>query len=1141
MGYPKLIQFQRMLADIKDDWGTGTFMATLYRATKEKRRYNRWVANETMEDFALRFTAHRARRWSYARVANTAIGSISFLALEAIGGAITLTYGFDIAITAIMLVGAFLFLTAFPISYYAARYSVDIDLLTRGAGFGYIGSTITSLIYATFTFIFFALEAAILALALEYFFKIPLVLGYLLSAVVVIPLVINGFSKISAFQAWTQPLWVMLHITPFIILAFVGYDLEGWSQFEGNAAHDETGASKLIMLGAASGVIFSLIAQVGEQVDYLRFLPEPKTKSDKRKWWTALIFAGPGWSLLGMLKMLAGSYLVTLAIASGVPDEHATDPTRMYETAFSMTINSPWAVLLLTSIFVILSQLKINVTNAYAGSIAWSNFFSRLTHAHPGRVVWLVFNVAIAVMLMELGVFGALEATLALYSHVALAWIGALVADLVVNKPLGFSPPGIEFRRAHLYDFNPVGIVSMASACVVSLVAFSGVFGDVFQATSSFIALGTSFVLAPVIAWATAGRYYIARPAPSLGVSSATCIVCQYSFDAQDIATCPFHEGSICSLCCTLESNCRDVCKPHARVASVTSDMLNRAFPATIAAALMSRMSRFIIVTAVLSTVFGSLLLAIRGFRYAENFDAILYVIFSMVLIVIGIVVWMYLLISESQHQARGEAEKQTERLLFEVRAHERTDIELQLAKEKAEAANLAKTRYMTGLSHELRTPLNSIYGFAQILEKDEDIPDRRRHSITTIRRSSEHLAGLIEGLLDIARIEAGRLKVSRDRINLRVFLQQVSSIFEEAARKKGLVFIMQISENLPLWVTFDEKRFRQILINLLSNAIRYTDHGSVSLTINYRNEVAVIDVRDTGIGISEEEKSRVWEPFERGQRVQTSGSGLGLTITKLLVEILGGEIELESTVGSGSLFRVRVMLPALPVGSEQTPPLSAGETRQAAVTGVVGPRRTLLVVDDDPNHLDLIDSYLSPMGFAVLSASNAETALMMLADITPDMFILDIDLPGQDGWSLAEALRKGAHPSTPIVVISGHAMDARQPSPDIALCDAFIAKPYNLDDLRVRIGEILRLEFVFKESLPPKTPRKSKLTESERLELIELAHNGMARVLTDRIAELAEQGSLRGPMLARLNKMASVFDLPGIADVLEEAGNVTH
>ncbi|WP_424975600.1 hybrid sensor histidine kinase/response regulator [Dinoroseobacter sp. S124A] len=1112
-------------------------MATLYRATQEKRRYNRWVANETMEDFALRFTARRARRWSYARVANTAIGSISFLALEAIGGALTLTYGFDIAIVAIMLVGAFLFLTAFPISYYAARYSVDIDLLTRGAGFGYIGSTITSLIYATFTFIFFALEAAILALALEYCFGVPLVLGYLISAFVVIPLVINGFSKISAFQAWTQPLWVVLHITPFVILAFVGYDIEGWSSFQGNTPEPVDNAGKLILLGAASGVIFSLIAQVGEQVDYLRFLPEPKTRADKRRWWGALIVAGPGWSVLGMLKMLAGSYLITLAIAHGVPAEDATDPTRMYETVFNQTINSPLVVLLLTSVFVILSQLKINVTNAYAGSIAWSNFFSRLTHAHPGRVVWLVFNVGIAVLLMELGVFGALEKTLALYSHVALAWIGALVADLVVNKPLGYSPPGIEFRRAHLYDINPVGIGAMATACVLSLLAYGGLFGDLAEATSSFIALGSSFVLAPVIAAATKGRYYIARPTPD--EIASTCIICEYSFDPEDMTHCPFHTGPICSLCCTLDSNCRDACKPHARLADMSRSIVTGIFPRPVATVLMSRMFRFAMVTSLLGAAFGALLLLVRSFQNAENFDAVLWVIFSMVMIAVGVVVWMYLLISESQDQARDEAEKQTERLLFEVRAHERTDLELQRAKEKAEAANLAKTRYMTGLSHELRTPLNSIYGFAQILEKDPEIPEQRRNSVKTIRRSSEHLAGLIEGLLDISKIEAGRLEISRDRIAFPSFLRQVSAIFEESAREKGLKSSLTTSGALPEWVSFDEKRLRQIIINLLSNAIRYTQEGEVGLHIIYRNEVVVIEVRDTGVGIAPEDLKRIWNPFERINTVRETGSGLGLTITKLLVEILGGEITVDSTPGVGSVFRVRLMLPSVAVDTHQAPATTGSPSRTRAVRGFVGPRKTLMVVDDDRNHLQLATSFFDPLGFAVVTAGSAEQGLAMLDDISPDLFVLDIDLPGQDGWTLAEKLRSGAFRATPIVMVSGHARVGKPPPREVALCDAFVAKPYSLDDLLVRIAELLRLELVMTETTAPTGVAVSELSDEDRLALIELARNGMARALTERIAELAENGSLRGSMLVRLNKMAGLYDLPGIVDVLKDTRDV--
>src|SRR5437899_4743468 len=190
-------------------------MTAQQRIVRVRRSYNQWVANETLEDYALRFTAKKARRWSAARVANTAIGAISFLALEAIGGSITINYGFPNAAAAILIVGAIIFLTCVPIAYYACRYGVDIDLLTRGAGFGYIGSTVTSLIYASFTFLFFAIEAAIMSLALELWFGLPLFLGYVASSVVVVPLVTHGITFISRLQLWTQPIWIILHVLPF--------------------------------------------------------------------------------------------------------------------------------------------------------------------------------------------------------------------------------------------------------------------------------------------------------------------------------------------------------------------------------------------------------------------------------------------------------------------------------------------------------------------------------------------------------------------------------------------------------------------------------------------------------------------------------------------------------------------------------------------------------------------------------------------------------------------------------------------------------------------------------------------------------------------------------------------------------------
>ncbi len=231
-----------------------------------RRDYNSWVANETLEDYALRYTPQSARKWSELRVANTALGGVSFLALEAIGGAIALNYGFSNALWAILVMGLVTFLTGLPIAVYAARYGLDMDLLTRGAGFGYLGSTVTSLIYASFTFIFFALEAAIMALALQLVLDWALVWCYVLSSLVIIPMVLHGITFISRLQTWTQPLWVVLLLWPFAWFALAQPDF--YVQFTGLSGLT-SGSSDFepLMFGAAAAVTFALVLQIGEQVD----------------------------------------------------------------------------------------------------------------------------------------------------------------------------------------------------------------------------------------------------------------------------------------------------------------------------------------------------------------------------------------------------------------------------------------------------------------------------------------------------------------------------------------------------------------------------------------------------------------------------------------------------------------------------------------------------------------------------------------------------------------------------------------------------------------------------------------------------------------------------------------------------------
>ena len=458
------------------------------RIIKVRRDYNSWVASETLEDYALRFTPQSFRKWSQWRVANTAFGAASFLILEAVGATLLVKYGFTNAFWAILATGLIIFMAGLPISIYAARYGLDMDLLTRGAGFGYIGSTLTSLIYASFTFIFFALEAAVMAYALELALGIPPAWGYLICALVVIPLVAHGVSVISRLQMWTQPIWLVMLVVPFVyVLVRDPGAFSGVMHYGG-----ENGAGSgfdLHLFGAGLTVGIALITQMGEQADYLRFMPV-QTPATRWRWWAGVLAGGPGWVLLGVVKMLSGVLLAYLAIKNMVPPERAVDPNQMYLAAYEYVFpDYGWAVAA-TAIFVVVSQLKINVTNAYAGSLAWSNFFSRLTHSHPGRVVWVVFNTLIAFMLMEMNVFQALGDVLGLYANVAIAWMMAVVADLVINKPLGLSPPGIEFKRAHLYDINPVGVGAMALASILSVTAHLGLFGPLAQAFSALIALG---------------------------------------------------------------------------------------------------------------------------------------------------------------------------------------------------------------------------------------------------------------------------------------------------------------------------------------------------------------------------------------------------------------------------------------------------------------------------------------------------------------------------------------------------------------------------------------------------------------------------------------------------------------------------
>jgi signal transduction histidine kinase/CheY-like chemotaxis protein len=1025
------------------------------RIVRTRRQYNQWVGNDTLEDYALRFTAQKARKWPAWWVANAALGSIAFLACETIGATVTINYGFANTGVALLIAGAVFLLAGLPICFYGARYGVDMDLLTRGAGFGYLGSTITSAVYASFTFILFAIEAVILSAALNLCFGLPLPIGHVISALVIVPIAAYGFRRISQVQNWTQPIWLILQLAPLAYVATRGdAALHRWTGYDG-----QSGGLNLISVGLALSVFLSLLPQIGEQVDYLRFLPSQE-KAGRFTWWASLLSTGPGWILMGGFKIMIGSLLAVLALAGGLAVSDASNPTMLYYMVFSGLLPSPMTAVVLTGLFVAICQIKINSTNAYAGSIASSNFFSRLTHRHPGRVIWLIFNVMIALMLMEGGIQAVVERVLALYSNFAVAWFGAVTADLVISKPLGISPKGIEYRRAYLYDINPVGVGAMALSLIASTVSFAGLFGPVSRVFSPLIGLVTSFAAAPLIAIATRGRFYIARPAEGFGEQKEVrCSVCETMFEPPDMAHCPVYQGPICSLCCTLEARCHDACKIEARVVDQGAAVLGRLLPQALTDATYGRIIRFLLLYVIVAAAIGILLMLIYYQQSQSGIDlgalgSVLRVVYACLLVLAAFVAWYFVLAQESQRAAEDETDRQTKMLIEEIEAHSQTDAQLQRAKEVAEAANLAKSRYIVGVSHEIRSPLNTISGYAQLLERNptQHVGD----AVRVIRRSTSHLVNLVDGLLDISRIENGSLRIERNRVNLIELLDQIVDMFRLQATAKGIAFEYDRAARLPVYVFTDEKRLRQILINLISNAIKYTPQGTASLMVRWRDPVAEFEIGDTGVGIAEADLQRIFEPFERVGNVGSApGIGLGLTITRLLTEIMGADLAVDSRPGAGSTFKVRMFFSDAP-----TP--DGADSSGRIVTGYEGERRRILATDDDPEHLEMIRAMLEPLGFELTFADSAATCLAAYRLTPPDLVMLDINMPGGDGWGAARALRQEHGDDPMILMISANVHDFQRSRHPDDPHDDFLTKPFEYDALLDRIGTLLDVEWTY-------------------------------------------------------------------------------
>ena len=882
-----------------------------------KREYQSWVAKESLEDYSLRYAASSYRRWPPRVVAGTAIGGISFLALEAIGASLTLSYGFLNAMSAIAAVALVIFLVSLPIAYWCAKANVDIDLLTRGAGFGYVGSTVTSLIYASFTCIFFALETTIWAQALRLAIGLDLVVGYLLCSLVIIPIVFFGVTAINKLQAWTQPLWIVLLVAPFVYILLKEPGLIGeWTHFEGRSG----GGFDMLMFGAATGVLFSLMAQIGEQTDYLRFLPE-RTPANRRAWWGALLMSGPGWIVLGGAKICAGGLLAVLALRMGSSTSEAIEPVHMFVHAYRLMVGDPALALVIATVFVTVSQVKINVTNAYSGSLAWSNCFVRLAHYHPGRVVWLVFNVLIALLLSLLGIFETLQAVLSIYSTVAIAWLGALVADLVVLKRTGISPPYIEFKRAHLYNFNPVGCGATLIASATAILAYAGGFGERAQAFFGFISLGVSFVSAIAIAYATQGRYYIARPDRHYrlqpGHVLVECCICEREYEAPDMAHCPFYRGPICSLCCGLELHCHDHCKSSLANAGGTA----AASPARAGMdpQVLRRVGRFMGLLSVVAALLGAAFLLTYRFMDLRDLAAhtdlvnILLRLYVGTLVVASLGTWWIVLSHESQEQSERE-------LLGSMRHLEETRKSLVESEKLASLGGL-----VAGVAHEINTPVGISVSTASYLSDrtrrareqwQADHFDRAAQAkylqdadaaADLLQSNATRVADLV---LNFKQLAVDRITESRHRFDLRGQVEAAVA----ALRPRLDDARVQVDLELAEAITMDSYpvSLAQVVTNLVVNALQHAFEpgrgGRILIRASLQdNDEVALALSDNGRGIAPALHPRVFEPFFTTNR-QLGGSGLGLYIVNQVVtRQLGGSVSLHSQPGQGARFEVRV------------------------------------------------------------------------------------------------------------------------------------------------------------------------------------------------------------------------------------------